>query len=115
VLQLLQESSQAYAHNELEAVFDKIDRITLYRILKDFEEAGIVHKIMDTAGITRFAVCGDSCPHSAHTEGHAHFSCAKCLKMYCLEKVHAPLLSLPEGFSAVGVQTLVHGICKFCV
>jgi Fur family ferric uptake transcriptional regulator len=115
VLELMQESRQAYTHTDLEGTFGKVDRITLYRVLKDFEEAGIVHKIMDMGGVTRFAVCkDDSCPHTAHTEEHAHFSCAKCHKMYCLEKVHAPTINLPAGFKPVGIHTLVHGICKYC-
>ena len=114
VLELLQESQQAFTHTGLEATLDKVDRITLYRVLKDFEDAGIVHKIMDMDGVTRYAVCKDSCPHTAHTEEHAHFSCAKCLKMYCLDKVHTPTINLPAGFQPVGIHTLVHGICKYC-
>ncbi len=114
VLEVLQNSQQAFAHNELEATFSKVDRITLYRVLKDFEEAGIVHKIIDMEGVTRFAVCKHSCPDTTHSEDHVHFNCTDCHKMFCLDNVHIPALKLPPGFKSVGINTLVHGLCKDC-
>jgi len=114
VLELLQSSSLAFAHNELEATFSKVDRITLYRVLKDFEEAGIVHKIIDMEGVTRFAVCKHSCPDTTHSEDHVHFNCRECHKMFCLDNVHIPPVKLPSGFKTLGINTLVHGICNNC-
>lgn len=114
VLEALQKSHQAFSHTELEATFSKVDRITLYRVLKDFEEAGMVHKIIDFEGVTRFAVCKHSCPDTTHSEEHVHFNCQKCQKMYCLEKVTTPLVKLPKGFTAAGMTTIVHGVCDAC-
>jgi Fur family ferric uptake transcriptional regulator len=114
VLDTLQNSHLAYSHTELESTFNKVDRITLYRVLKDFEEAGIVHKIMDMDGVTRFAVCKHSCPQSIHSEDHVHFNCNSCHKMFCLEHIHIPVMKLPAGFELTGVNTLIHGICKDC-
>ena len=114
VLELLQNSPLAFAHTELEATFSNVDRITLYRVLKDFEEAGIVHKIIDMEGVTRFAVCKHSCPDSTHSEDHVHFNCRECHKMFCLDNIHIPLIKLPAGFRSSGINTLVHGTCKDC-
>ena len=83
VLEELQDTHQAMSHTELEATFGKVDRITLYRALKDFEEAGIVHKIVGADGITRFAVCSHDCPDVTHTDDHVHFNCSRCHKMFC--------------------------------
>ncbi|MES2702223.1 MAG: transcriptional repressor [Bacteroidota bacterium] len=114
VLELLQNNQQAYSHTEMEAAFTEVDRITLYRVLRDFEEAGMVHKIMDIEGITRFAVCKHSCPDSTHSEDHVHFNCQVCHKMYCLEMVTTPAVKLPAGFRPTGINTLIHGVCKHC-
>lgn len=114
VLEVLQGSHLAYSHTELEATFKEVDRITLYRVLRDFEEAGIVHKIMDIDGVTRFAVCKHTCPDSAHSEDHVHFNCQVCHKMFCLENLHIPAIKLPAGFVPKGVNTLVHGVCQQC-
>ena len=114
VLEILLDTRLAYTHTELECAFGKVDRITLYRVLKDFEEAGLVHKIIDRDGITRFAMCKDTCPHAAHSEDHVHFNCYKCRKMYCLETVHMPILNLPHGFKSEGVNMLILGLCDKC-
>jgi len=114
VLLELGKNGLAYAHAELELIFRDMDRVTLYRVLNDFEEAGLVHKIVDGEGITRFAVCGRNCPGSHHNDEHVHFSCRQCHRMFCLEQVAAPQLLMPAGFTATGLQTLVFGVCNRC-
>lgn len=114
VLEELQITHLAMTHTELEATFSKVDRITLYRVLKDFEEAGIVHKIVGSDGVTRFAVCSHDCPGITHTDDHVHFNCMRCQKMFCLEHTHVAPVKLPSGFTISSVNTLVHGICKNC-
>ncbi len=114
VMQVLHGSHMAYSHSELETLFSKMDRVTLYRILKDFEDAGLVHKIVDMGGVTRFAICSHSCTSEQHEDNHVHFSCESCQKMYCLEKVHAPAVKVPSGFKVAGLQTLIYGVCERC-
>lgn len=114
VINELAGSHMAYSHAELEALFSKMDRVTLYRILKDFEDAGLVHKIVDVQGVTRYALCKHSCPDEHHADEHVHFNCSGCHKMFCLEKVHVPELKMPVGFKMVGLQTLIYGLCKKC-
>ncbi|MBE2289978.1 MAG: transcriptional repressor [Chitinophagaceae bacterium] len=114
VLEELTGTGQALSHTELESTFSKVDRITLYRVLKDFEEAGLVHKIIGPDGVTRFAVCRHNCPDETHTEDHVHFNCTNCHKVFCLEHTHNPDLRLPTGFKISGIQILVQGICKHC-
>ena len=114
VIQVLKGSHLAYSHSELESLFSKMDRVTLYRILKDFEDAGLVHKIVDMEGVTRFALCSHSCPGEQHDDNHVHFCCQSCHKMFCLEKVHAPVVKIPRGFKAAGLQTVIYGLCEQC-
>jgi len=114
VLKVLGSSHLAYAHSELESLFRKMDRVTLYRVLKDFEDAGIVHKIVDVEGVTRFAICKSTCPDEHHVDDHVHFNCNACHKMFCLEKVQTPKLKMPDGFKISGLQTLIYGLCNSC-
>ncbi len=114
VIQVLGSNHLAYAHAELEALFSDMDRVTLYRVLNDFEEAGLVHKIIDVDGVTRFALCKHSCPGAHHADEHVHFNCRGCHKMFCLENVPAPNVKIPLGFKVSGVQTLIYGYCKSC-
>ena len=114
VISVLGSNHEAYAHADLEAIFTDIDRVTLYRVLNDFEEVGLVHKIIDTAGITRFAICSHNCPGKHHTDSHVHFNCQCCNKMFCLENVQAPSVKMPAGFKVAGLNTVIYGMCKNC-
>jgi len=114
VMKVLENTAQAYAHADLETLFSDMDRVTLYRVLNDFEEAGLVHKIIDMDGVTRFALCKHSCPDTHHADEHVHFNCQSCHKMFCLENVSSPVFSIPKGFKALGQNILVYGLCKTC-
>ncbi len=114
VIKLLGSSHQAYAHADLESIFEDMDRVTLYRVLNDFEEVGLVHKIIDAEGVTRFALCAHSCPGEHHVDNHVHFNCQGCNKMFCMEKVQAPHIKMPAGFKATGSNTLIYGLCNSC-
>lgn len=114
VLDELSKTHLALSQSELESTFRKVDRITLYRALRDFEEAGIVHKIVDMNGTTRFAICSDDCPDATHNEEHVHFNCQRCHKMFCLQHTHIPDIQLPPGFTHSGINVLVQGICNKC-
>ena len=114
VLEALQQSDAAMTTHELETLLGKVDRITLYRVLKDFCESGLLHKVTGPDGVTRFAVCHDSCQREAHADDHVHFTCTTCQKMYCLAHTHSPGLNLPRGFTMATVQILVEGICDQC-
>ena len=114
VIKFLESSHLAYSHAELETHFYKTDRVTLYRILNDFEEVGLLHKIIDIEGVTRFAVCKDTCPDGHHVDDHVHFNCKVCHKMFCIETVQTPHLKMPIGFKSMGLQTLIYGLCNSC-
>jgi Fur family ferric uptake transcriptional regulator len=114
VLDTLPPNGLALSHNELEPLMGKIDRITLYRILNDFEAAGLVHKIIDMDGIARFAICRHNCTTTHHNDNHIHFNCTACHKMYCMDNLPAAAIILPHGFEATGYNTIIYGTCKGC-
>ncbi len=98
---------------ELDEAFDG-DRITLYRTLKSFEEAGLIHRVPDAAGQPRYALCGDDCGPKAHDHTHAHFQCDDCGQTYCLPRVAPITQVLPKGYRVQEVHVTYQGTCQVC-
>ena len=71
VMQALAEAgTQAVSSAVIEKKLSGIDRITLYRILKTYEEVGLIHSIADGSGKTKYAVCSDECGPEHHHHNH---------------------------------------------
>jgi Fur family transcriptional regulator, ferric uptake regulator len=115
VLKVLSSRKTATSQPDLEEILGKeIDRVTLYRVLKTFEEKGIIHKIFDLNGTANYATCEDSCTEHQHQDKHVHFNCTACLNVYCLDALHIPALKMPEGFTATNINLTVYGVCDKC-
>jgi len=117
VLGLYLSKPYALSQHDIEVALAKkgYDRITLYRTLKTFEECGLIHKVYNTAGVAKYAVCGETCSHAGHTDEHAHFNCMKCENTYCLPSVTAPQVSVPKGFKSMHFTYNIDGVCETCV
>jgi Fur family ferric uptake transcriptional regulator len=108
----------ALSQNDLEQNLpEPLDRITLYRTLRTFEDKGVLHKIIDNQGITKYALCSEHCHHAHHkhnTDEHIHFHCSKCDQTFCLP-IQANLdMTFPIGFLPEKINVSVEGVCKFC-
>jgi Fur family ferric uptake transcriptional regulator len=114
VLETLQKQSAAVSLQNLEAAFEKADRITLFRTLKTFEEKGLIHSIEDGTGATKYALCEEGC-ECAPEDMHVHFYCGTCQETYCLPNSKIPDVSLPERFRADEAKLLVKGLCSSCM
>jgi len=115
VLQLLQDSDKALAQTDVErALPDQADRVTLFRVLQAFEEAGLAHKVMDAHGVARYASCAATCSSGHHHDVHAHFRCSDCGDVYCLENVELPKVKVPKGFKLKESHLELEGSCKAC-
>ncbi len=113
VLKALTDQKTALSLSELEQKFDRVDRVTLYRTLKTFEENKLIHSIDDGTGSTKYALCQEAC--ECHSDDlHVHFHCVKCGQTYCLHDIHIPDIPLPQGFSLENVNMVVKGICANC-
>ena len=51
----------------------RFDRVTLYRTIKQFEEKGLIHEVIDTKGQTKYALCATECTTQEHHDDHLHF------------------------------------------
>ena len=114
VLQVFMGANSAIDSHTVEASFENIDRITLYRTLKTFEEKGLIHSVVDSNGITKYAMCEDGCTSAHRHDEHVHFHCQKCDEVVCLDGLKVPALILPNGFTANKANVVVTGVCDKC-
>ncbi len=115
ILESFLESQTALSHQNIEElVGEEFDRVTIYRTLTSFEEKGILHKVPDRAGQTKYALCESNCQEHQHNENHVHFKCQKCEHVYCLSQIQLPDLNLPQGYEVEEAEFLLSGTCSTC-
>ena len=117
VLAVLQKVDFAQSQFDIEqAIGSQFDRVTVYRTLKSFLAQGLIHKVLDDIGGTKYALCKELCHNHdhSHQHDHVHFKCNQCGQTTCLEDVHIPKINLPEGFSKEGSNLLIQGVCGNC-
>jgi Fur family ferric uptake transcriptional regulator len=113
VLNVLGEQKSAVTLAELEYQFDKVDKVTLYRTLKTFQENKLIHSIDDGTGAIKYALCQETC-ECRPEDLHVHFLCTTCQQTYCLNDIHIPLITLPRDFTLENINMVVKGICSNC-
>ena len=114
ILDLFIQSKHALGKSNIEAELEEIDRITLYRTLRTFEQKGIIHQAIDGSGKTKYALCSHECSEHKHNDHHAHFYCLRCEKTVCMNSIGVPTVSIPEGFEIAQAQLILSGTCKNC-
>ena len=115
VLTVLSHSPYALSGHEVEQqIGGEVDRITLYRTLKTFEESGLIHRVIDTSDTVRYAACAVGCSAEEHLDDHVHFKCTNCQHIYCLNQVAIPAVTLPARFEAQRRDYLLAGVCREC-
>lgn len=113
VLGLLLASRQAYSSSAMELAL-RADRITVYRTLRTLEDAGILHRIKDTSGVDKYALCGGDCSKEGHHHEHAHFYCTSCEQTACLPDVTVVQHPMPKGFHIEESHLTYTGTCSAC-
>jgi Fur family ferric uptake transcriptional regulator len=114
VLDYLLKQANAVSLTDMELSLEKTDRVTLYRSVRTFEEHGLVHRIDDGTGITKFALCQPSCTIDGHHDLHVHFYCINCEETHCLPQTQITEVKLPKGYQQQETSLLVKGICSAC-
>lgn len=110
----LKAGEKALSNSDIESQTGRLDRITLYRTLKAFEEKGLIHKAIDGSGTPKYALCSGTCSTHGHHDEHAHFHCQSCGKTVCMDDITTPVPILPEGYKVEHAHLVISGICKDC-
>ncbi|MFN0032053.1 MAG: Fur family transcriptional regulator [Flavobacteriales bacterium] len=114
VLAEFKKSNTTLSQAVIEKKLGAVDRVTLYRTLRDMEASGIIHKVISAKGETKFALCAAQCSDHAHEDNHIHFTCTACEETYCLTEHKPRNVSLPAGFVLNEVQVIASGVCMRC-
>jgi Fur family ferric uptake transcriptional regulator len=83
----------------------EIARATVYNTLADLLEAGLLRKV-DGLGAVLYELSVD--------EGHHHFHCSDCGKLFDVNPGGAGGLDLPGGFRVDRTQIMFEGLCSDC-
>lgn len=100
--------------SELEKIFSKSDRITIYRTLKTFEENGILHSIKGETEEMKYALCDKHCTPVYHIDQHPHFQCEQCKRVTCIDGLAIPKMELPKGYLSKETTMMIKGVCPDC-
>jgi len=112
IIEIFESCSSALNQESIEKMLnDKMDRATIYRILKSFCEDGKLHKVLGDDGISYYALC-KSCENEHHHHDHFHFRCESCNELICLKEEIK--LSLPTGFTMKNCNLVITGTCPKC-
>lgn len=114
IYKYLSQKEVAVTLSDIENAFDKIERTTLYRTIKTFEDKGVVHQIDDGTGVTKYALCEPNCHCEIESDLHLHFHCMQCETTVCLTDHKIPKIKVPKGFVAEHVNLVVKGTCEKC-
>jgi Fur family transcriptional regulator, ferric uptake regulator len=115
ILEIFLHKNFALSHSDIEnKISDSYDRVTVYRTLKTFLDKGIIHKVLDDSGSTKYALCREHCTSAHHNHEHVHFKCIDCGLTNCLDDIEVPAIKLPQGYKILEVNLLVQGVCKKC-
>lgn len=115
VLQLFFSAPFALSQSYLEENLDQqYDRVTIYRTLKSFLDAGFIHKVLDDSGGIKYALCSETCKPKDHHDRHVHFKCRVCCKTICMDEIGIPFINLPGDYTLEDIKILVTGICNHC-
>lgn len=116
ILSLFIAKGVALSEPEIEKeMHGRCDRVTIYRTLATFLDKGLLHKVLDDAGASKYALCASNCEEETyHTHNHVHFKCSNCGHTICLEDVKIPSINLPQGYQLEETDMLLQGICSDC-
>jgi len=115
ILDVFMKYSHGLTYADIEkSIEKKLDKVTIYRTLKTYEEKGIIHQVLDTSNQTKYALCSGTCSDHNHHDEHIHFKCNVCQETYCIEDREIPKIKLPSGFYHDQSSMLIEGTCKEC-
>jgi len=113
VYEVLDKNKKALSLYEIEQQFDNVERSTIFRTLKTFQDNYLIHSIDDGTGAVKYALCDEGCTCKPD-DLHVHFLCNTCGQTHCLRDMPVPKMDLPDGFSYESANFVVKGICSNC-
>jgi Fur family ferric uptake transcriptional regulator len=113
VVQLFQEHGQSFTADEIKSKLGTgTDKVTVYRTLKAFEEAKLIHIVPDKSNFLRYAL-SENQDKDKHPK-HAHFVCNSCKDTFCMDGISVPTIKQDKGFKVLSATLTYYGVCGPC-
>jgi len=119
ILDKMIETGTAMSQADVERLIETVDKSSVSRTLNAFVDGHLAHRFTGSDGLTLYALCPEWCrchdpegPVVDHT--HAHFTCERCGRTFCLRNMPLPELQLPDGYRMLSASYLVRGVCPDC-
>jgi Fur family ferric uptake transcriptional regulator len=112
ILSALLDAGKPVTHEQITARLAEAapNKVTIYRVLESFVEAGIVHKAFLRERAWHFELA-DRCSAS---QCHPHFTCTSCAQTYCFTGATVPMTKPPRGFTILHQRVQLEGLCPAC-
>jgi len=122
ILGVLLAARRSLTHHEiaehLQLQHERIDAVTVYRVLDWLVENAIAHRVAGADRAWRFAVIRPQGEIIDRLSGdtHPHFHCTVCDQMTCLpiSKRQFDHVRLPVGFEPQSFNLMIEGCCADC-
>ena len=113
VLNVFRQSSDALSAGMLlDALANRINKSTVYRMLEKLEDDAVIHSFLTMDQIRFYALC-KGCSSGCHVDSHAHFQCTSCKRVSCFSE--EIVLPTPKRARVTGAQVLLMGQCESCL
>ena len=113
VLNVFRQSSDALSAGMLlDALANRINKSTVYRMLEKLEDDAVIHSFLTMDQIRFYALC-KGCSSGCHVDSHAHFQCTSCKRVSCFSE--EIVLPTPKRAHITGAQVLLMGQCESCL
>ena len=87
------------------------NKVTIYRVLESFVEAGLVHKAFLRQRTWHFELAHNC----TENQCHPHFTCTNCGDTRCLTEISMPMAKSPYKGFVIGRQRVqLEGLCPDC-
>lgn len=113
VLKVLSKAKKPLTREQIAGRLGKgtLDKVTIYRTLERFVEAGLVHR----AYLHKRASYYELAHNCTESQCHPHFTCMDCGDTHCLTEVRLPMArNLHTGFVVDRQRVQLEGLCPKC-
>ncbi len=114
MLGVLIETDRALSEQEIkEQLAYDYDRVTVFRTLRTFIDAGLVHHVTVNMHEVKYALSKRDSRQNGDN-AHAHFHCETCGQVVCLGSFSPDEAVIPEHFSVKDYELIINGLCAKC-
>ncbi len=115
LLKIFSLSKKSFSVDDILNIFNnKINKVTIYRALDNFEKKGLIHQVPHKFTYKKYALCNhNECNENNHNHNHGHFVCFSCNQTFCLD-MKLPETTILKDFNVTGLSLTAEGYCNNC-